>query len=49
MNFLECIIYGLLSGLAEFLPISATAHQTILRTLFGADEQPLLSCWRGRS
>ena len=43
MNFLECIIYGLLSGLAEFLPISATAHQTILRTLFGADEQPLLT------
>lgn len=43
MNFLECIIYGLLSGLAEFLPISAAAHQTILRTLFGADEQPLLT------
>lgn len=43
MNFLECIIYGLISGLAEFLPISAAAHQTILATLFGADDQPLLT------
>lgn len=35
MNWLESFIYGLVSGLAEFLPISSQAHQTILLKLFG--------------
>ncbi|MBO5837470.1 MAG: undecaprenyl-diphosphate phosphatase [Oscillospiraceae bacterium] len=38
MNWLESIIYGLVSGLAEFLPISSRAHQDLLLLLFGASE-----------
>lgn len=42
MNLLESILYGLVSGLAEFLPISARAHQAILMQLFGvAQRDPL--------
>lgn len=36
MKFLESIFYGFVSGLAEFLPISSSAHQSIINTLFGA-------------
>ena len=35
INWLESLLYGFISGLAEFLPISAQAHQTILAKLFG--------------
>ena len=35
MNWLENLIYGLVSGFAEFLPISSSAHQQILLELFG--------------
>lgn len=35
MNWLESILYGLVSGFAEFLPISSVAHQTLLKLLFG--------------
>lgn len=35
MNWLEYLIYGLISGLSEFLPISSSAHQMLLRNLFG--------------
>lgn len=44
MNFFESCLYGLISGLAEFLPVSAEAHQVLLRQLFGIEGQlPLLS------
>lgn len=36
MSWLESIIYGLVSGFSEFLPISSHAHQTILMQLFGS-------------
>ena len=36
MKFLESLFYGFVSGLAEFLPISSSAHQSIINTLFGA-------------
>lgn len=35
MNWLESFVYGLVSGLAEFLPISSQAHQAILLKFFG--------------
>jgi undecaprenyl-diphosphatase len=35
MSWLESLIYGLVSGFAEFLPISSHAHQEILMCLFG--------------
>ncbi len=37
MNWLESLIYGLVSGFAEFLPISSRAHQDLLLLLFGMD------------
>ena len=36
MSILKSILYGLVSGLTEFLPVSSRAHQGILRYLFGA-------------
>ncbi len=38
MNWLESILYGLISGFCEFLPVSASAHQILLAQLFGAGE-----------
>lgn len=35
MSFLESLLYGFLSGLTEFLPVSSQAHQAILLRLFG--------------
>ena len=35
MNWLESLIYGLVSGIAEFLPISSQAHQKLLLHFFG--------------
>ncbi len=37
MNWLRVILYGLVSGLAEFLPVSGRAHQVLLGKLFGFD------------
>ena len=37
MSWLESLIYGLISGISEFLPISSFAHQQILLHLFGTD------------
>lgn len=38
MNWLESIVYGLLSGISEFLPISSHAHQELLRLIFGVEQ-----------
>lgn len=40
LNWLECFLYGLISGLTEFLPVSALAHQTIFLKLLG-HENPI--------
>ena len=42
MNWFESLIYGLVFGISEFLPISSSAHQQILLKLFGqAAQDPL--------
>lgn len=44
ISMIESIIYGLVCGFAEFLPISSTAHRSILNCLFGVDrEEPLMA------
>ncbi len=35
MNIFESIVYGIVSGFAEFLPVSSQAHQQLLYQLFG--------------
>ena len=37
MTILEHIVYGLISGVSEFLPVSTLAHQNLLRYLFGVE------------
>lgn len=39
MSIIESIIYGFVSGLAEFLPVSSRAHQVLLRYIFGVDSR----------
>lgn len=38
MSWLESIIYGLISGMSEFLPISSKAHQELAMLLFGVSQ-----------
>ena len=42
LSWLESLIYGLISGFAEFLPVSSLAHQTIYLKLIGASNHPIL-------
>ena len=35
MNFIQILILGLVSGLTEFLPLSASGHQRLMMHLFG--------------
>ncbi len=43
LNWLQSILYGLFSGLADIVPVSAPAHRAILLKLFGeGTESPLL-------
>ena len=42
MRFFESLLYGVFSGLAEFLPVSTQAHQAFCMQLFGrAQREPL--------
>ena len=44
ISMIESLIYGLVCGFAEFLPISSTAHRNILNTLFGVNhEEPMMA------
>ena len=42
LSWLESLIYGVISGLTEFLPVSSVAHQAIVLKLFGAEQLPFL-------
>lgn len=42
LDWIESVLFGLVSGLTEFLPVSAQAHQALLLKLFGASDSPLL-------
>ena len=43
ITMIQSIIYGLVCGFAEFLPVSSQAHRNILNCLFGVDqEEPLM-------
>lgn len=42
MDLFESVLYGLISGLSEFLPISSSAHRRILQHLFGSGNVPFL-------
>ena len=35
MSIFEGIVYGIVSGIAEFLPVSSQAHESLLKVLFG--------------
>lgn len=42
MTILESVLYGLISGITEILPVSSQAHQALLLKLFGiGSRQPL--------
>lgn len=42
-SFWESLIYGLVSGLSEFLPVSAQAHRLLLQRLLGFSDVSLLN------
>lgn len=42
MSIIENIIFGLISGLTEFLPVSGSGHQTLLHHLFGVSTRVAL-------
>lgn len=42
MNWFESLIYGIVSGLTEFLPVSSQAHRFLMLKLFGAGEETAL-------
>lgn len=39
LSWLESLLYGLVSGAAEFLPVSAQAHRAIMLKIFGAQSE----------
>ena len=42
LNWFESLIYGLVSGLTNFLPVSSQAHEALMLKLFGAAGGPLI-------
>lgn len=43
MSWFETVLFGFVSGLTEFFPVSAPAHQTLLLKLFGTTVGPVLN------
>lgn len=42
LNWLQSLLYGAVSGFAEFLPIDPVAHKKLLLLLMGAEKSPFL-------
>ncbi len=42
MNWLQGLVYGIVTGLTEFLPVSAAGHQRLLLLLTGGESSPLV-------
>ena len=42
MHWFESLIFGLVSGITELLPVSAPAHEALITKLFGMTDNPLL-------
>jgi len=42
LSWFQCLVYGLISGFAEVLPVSAVAHQTVFLKLFGLENSNIL-------
>ena len=42
MNLFQTMVYGLVSGIAEILPISSQAHRLLILKLFGQSREPEL-------
>lgn len=40
LKFFQSLIYGLVAGLSDILPVSAQAHKLILLKIFGSDSEP---------
>ena len=38
MEYLKFILYGLIQGLTEFIPVSSTAHLKVISLIFGIDD-----------
>lgn len=43
MNFFEALIYGLIQGITEFIPVSSSGHLTLLGRIFGTDPEAMLT------
>ena len=37
MNIITAVLYGIVQGLTEFLPISSSGHLSLLQNIFGTD------------
>ena len=42
LNWLQSLLFGLVSGLTDILPVSAQAHKAILLKLFGLSSEPIV-------
>lgn len=42
LSWLESLIYGFLSGLAEFLPVSSEGHRALFLKMIGGEDHPVI-------
>ena len=42
LNWLQSLLFGLVSGLTDILPVSAQAHKALLLKLFGLSSEPII-------